>query len=397
MNNILLLGIVLTGGFLGAFLMSKIKIPAVTGYILVGLALGVSFLHIIPLQKNIALSWLINLALLLIAFNVGSELTLKNLTKFGKFIGPVVIFESLFSFIAIFLFLLLFKMDFKLALIIASLGSATAPAATVLVLNELRARGPLSTTILACVGLDDAIGITLFSISASIVSSMIGGPIHPGIVVLSIFVDLIASSIIGILAGLLLVYLVRTVSVDVQLVILITGFIFLFAGPLYYEFHSFHFSPLLASMFMGFIFATFSKKMKSARRPLDYFGYPFYLIYFVLAGARLQVKLLIKLGWFAIAYIIGRLTGKFVGAYIGGVVGKAPKVVRKYTGFGLVSQAGIAIGLALFAANRFPMYSSTIIAIALGTTIFTEIVGPILARFAIMKSGEYHKKLEKEA
>jgi len=376
-NNILLLGIVLTGGFLGAFLMSKIKIPAVTGYILVGLALGVSFLHIIPLQKNIALSWLINLALLLIAFNVGSELTLKNLTKFGKFIGPVVIFESLFSFIAIFLFLLLFKMDFKLALIIASLGSATAPAATVLVLNELRARGPLSTTILACVGLDDAIGITLFSISASIVSSMIGGPIHPGIVVLSIFVDLIASSIIGILAGLLLVYLVRTVSVD--------------------EFHSFHFSPLLASMFMGFIFATFSKKMKSARRPLDYFGYPFYLIYFVLAGARLQVKLLIKLGWFAIAYIIGRLTGKFVGAYIGGVVGKAPKVVRKYTGFGLVSQAGIAIGLALFAANRFPMYSSTIIAIALGTTIFTEIVGPILARFAIMKSGEYHKKLEKEA
>ena len=391
MNEIFFLGIVVFSGFLGSYLLSKLKIPAVTGYIIVGLLLGTSFLRVIPLEENLRMSYLINLALLLIAFTIGGSLKRKDLREMGKSILSVVFAESIFAFVFIFLGMKLCGGDTKLSLIVASLGSATAPAATVLVLRELRAKGPLTTTLLACVGMDDAIGITLFSICASLVQALSGGKIHPAHLTFTIFVDISASIICGIIGGIVLVFLMRLISYDIQALLAVIGSVLFINGPLYGEFHGYHFSPLLSAMVMGYIFSNYSPREFNVWRSLEYFGYPFYLIYFVLAGARLEVKYLLRLGAVAGGYLVGRLTGKYIGAWVGGIAGKAPAVVKKYAGFGLVSQAGIAIGLALMAADRFPQYAPSIIAIALGTTVVTEIIGPILTRFAVTRAKETGK------
>jgi len=125
---------------------------------------------------------------------------------------------------------------------------------------------------------------------------------------------------------------------------------------------------------------------------LENFSLPFYVVYFVLAGARLNFKLLISLGVVAGVYLFARLGGKIFGAWFGATVSRAPQVLKKYTGLGLYSQAGIAIGLCLYAAREFPNVGDIIIAIALGTTIVTELIGPALTKFAITRAGEAYRR-----
>jgi len=148
------------------------------------------------------------------------------------------------------------------------------------------------------------------------------------------------------------------------------------------------FSELLTAMAVGFYMGNFSPRRDVVGRALDGFSMPFYVLYFSLAGARLNFKFLISLGKVAGAYLLARFVGKSLGAWMGAAISKAPDVIRKYTGFGLFSQAGIAIGLALHAANEFPQLSDLIISIALGTTIVTEILGPLMTKFAMMRAGE---------
>ena len=393
MNNILTIGIILLFGFLAGKLLAKLKVPAVTGYILIGIAIGVSFLHLIPEEVNTKLDWMIEFALIIVAFSIGGELKKETMRKYGKKLLTIVVFETLFAYIFILFFLLLFKVSFPIALLIAALGSATAPAVTVLVLDELKAKGPLSMTLLACVGLDDALGLTLYAISSSIVHSIIGTEhILVVIIILKILISIFASIIIGIIAAYLLNIIFKIVRFRMEVLTVSLGMMTFFPGLLEYKIWDIRFSPLLASMAMGFVISNFSRHRREIFTALDNFSYPFYIIYFVLAGARLRVAKLIKLGFVALAYLIGRFSGKILGAYTGALLSKSSPVVRKYTGFGLFSQAGIAIGLCLIAAKEFPQFSQEIVAIALGTTIITEIIGPFSTKLAITKSGEAGKK-----
>ncbi|OQX56329.1 MAG: hypothetical protein B5M53_01960 [Candidatus Cloacimonas sp. 4484_209] len=392
MNNILTIGIILLFGFLAGKLLAKLKVPAVTGYILIGIAIGVSFLHLIPEEVNTKLDWMIEFALIIVAFSIGGELKKETMRKYGKKLLTIVVFETLFAYIFILFFLLLFKVSFPIALLIAALGSATAPAVTVLVLDELKAKGPLSMTLLACVGLDDALGLTLYAISSSIVHSIIGTEhILVVIIILKILISIFASIIIGIIAAYLLNIIFKIVRFRMEVLTVSLGMMTFFPGLLEYKIWDIRFSPLLASMAMGFVISNFSRHRREIFTALDNFSYPFYIIYFVLAGARLRVAKLIKLGFVALAYLIGRFSGKILGAYAGALLSKSSPVVRKYTGFGLFSQAGIAIGLCLIAAKEFPQFSQEIVAIALGTTIITEIIGPFSTKLAITKSGEAGK------
>jgi len=393
MNEILIVGIVLFFGYLGGKLIAQIKVPIVTGYILVGLALGTSFLHIIPYEWNLRLSWLIDFALLIVAFNIGGELNLKNLNKLGKALISIVIWEALGAYLLIFSAMLILHQSLPLSMLIAAVGCATAPAVTVLVLNQYRAQGPLTQTLLGCVGIDDAMGLALYSVSASLAHAFLSGT-HIAVLPLigMIVAEILFSLAVGLIAGLVLNYLLRLVRYTTEPLILTLGAITLAGGLLQMRFCSMRFSPLLASMAAGFYISNFSPRRRDAFRPLESFGYPFYTIYFVLAGARLQVRLLIKLGLVALGYLIGRISGKVIGASFGALISKAPPVLRKYTGLGLFSQAGIAIGLCMVAAREFPTLGDTIVAVALGTTIVTELIGPLCTKYAITKAGEIGKK-----
>ena len=394
MNEILLIGIVLFGGYLGGKLIAKIKVPAVTGYILVGLALGVSSLRFIPWEWNLKLGWLIEFALLLIAFQVGGELRISRLRKMGKSIIIIVTFETVTTYLLLLGAMLILGESLALGLLIASIGAATAPAVTVLVLNEYRAQGPLSQTLLACVGIDDAYGLALYSVSASLAHSLFSGAhIYPLGLAGMILAEIGVSILGGIIVGMILDLLLRRVKYSVEVLTMILGGITLAGGLLQNVAWGLRFSPLLGAMAAGFYLTNYSPKRREAFAPLGDFGYPFYTIYFVLAGARLKVRLLFHLGWAAVGYLLARFSGKILGAGLGGLISHAPKPVRKYTGMGLFSQAGIAIGLCLVAAKEFPQVGDVIVAIALGTTIVTEIVGPFSTKYAITKAGEVGKKV----
>ncbi len=393
MNEILLIGVVLFCGYLGGKLIARIKVPAVTGYILVGLAIGVSSLKLIPWEWNLKLGWLIDFALLLIAFHIGGELRLNRLRKMGKSIILIVTFETVATYSLVLAAMLLLGESLAISLLIASIGSATAPAVTVLVLNEYRAQGPLSQTLLACVGIDDAYGLALYSVCASLAHSLFSGvhivPLH---LIGAILVEIVVSILGGIIVAMILDFLLRRVRYSVEVLTLILGGITLAGGVLEEGVWGLRFSPLLGAMAAGFYLANYSSKRREAFTPLRDFGYPFYTIYFVLAGARLKIGLLLHLGWVAVGYLLGRFSGKMLGAGLGGLISRAPKQVRRYAGMGLFSQAGIAIGLCLAAAKEFPQVGDMIVAIALGTTIVTEIIGPFATKYAISKAGEVGKR-----
>jgi len=360
MNELFVVGVAIFLGYVSGKLVARIKIPAVTGYIIAGIIIGVFPFKLIPEEWNLKLTWLIEFALLLVAFNIGGQLDVRGLRKLGKPIVFIVLGEALGAYFLIFLTMLLLKVELPLSLLIAAIGSATAPAVTVLVLEEYRARGPLTQTLLACVGIDDAIGLSIYSISASLAHSLFSGE-HLNLARISglIAVDITVSVGVGVLFGLLLSWLLRYARYQTEFLTLTLGVLVLMGGILSFRIGPLHFSPLLGSMSLGFYIVNFSARRREAFRAFD-----------------------------------PRLGGKIAGAFIGGLVSKAPAPVRNYTGFGLFSQAGIAIALCIVAAQEFPNVGDVIVSIGLGTTVVTEIVGPLSTKFAITKAGELGKRAE---
>jgi len=393
MNTLFIIGIALFFGYIFGKLIKYIKLPSVTGYIVAGLVIGTSFLNLIPYKSNMTLTWIINFALVIVAFNIGGELLIKNLQKLGKSILAIVLFETLFAFLAISAAVFIAGLPVLQALLIGSIGAATAPAVTITVIREFKARGPISQVLLACTGIDDALGITLYSIFSAILLSHMSG-IHSSmfILIFHIILVLLLSIIFGGIASVFIFLLSNYAKSKTEYLVMTLGVIITMAGLMQNNIAGIELSPLLASMTAGFLITNFSRNRKRIFSSMDDFGPVFYLLYFVLAGARLKIKMLFKLGGIAIGYLIGRFTGKYIGTFIGGKLSHAPKTVTKYAGMGLISQAGIAIGLCVVAAHQFPSLSDLIIAIALGTTIVTEIVGPLLTKIALIKGKEIYQK-----
>ena len=393
MSEILAIGLILFFGYFVGRLISRLKMPTVTGYILLGLAFGVSLLKIIPKDLNLKLTWLIEFALLLVAFNVGMELRIDTFRRLGRSLILIIVLETVGAFLFLFMGMMLMRQGVTLSLLIAAIGCATAPAVTVLVLNEYRAAGPLTQVLLACVGMDDAIGLTFYSVCASIAHGMFDKTqISVAILIGKIVLGVSISIMIGVAFGILLDLITRKVTFPLDILVIAVGTIMLAGGLLQLRPHGVRFSPLIASMAIGFYIANFAPRHRAIRGALEHFSMPFYVVYFVLAGARLDFKLLMALGWVAAVYLICRFSGKLFGAWLGGTISRAPRAIRRYTGFGLFSQAGIAIGLCLYAAKEFPQVGDVIVAIALGTTVVTELIGPLMTKFAILRAGEAYRR-----
>jgi NhaP-type Na+/H+ or K+/H+ antiporter len=285
-----------------------------------------------------------------------------------------------------------------MAVIFGALAAATAPAATVDVLAEYRAKGPLTTTLLAVVGLDDALALLLFSISSALAAIMLSG--SGEISVMEMFViplqEIGGALGIGIGIGIGLQWMLnRLKRKEHALCAFIVGTVLLIAGLA----SSLSASLILATMTAGIVIANFmDDNSQYARCVVERIGPLIYILFFVLVGARLQISLLPKMGLLGLAYILLRAAGKFGGAWLGGWAGKADPIVRDNLGFGLLSQAGVAIGLALSIAGRFDAYGEagiqlghTVINVITATTFIVQIIGPILVKIAIMRAGEVGK------
>jgi Kef-type K+ transport system membrane component KefB len=393
-NILAIIGLVIAIAFLGSKVFQRVGAPQVVGFIVIGVALGPSLFNLIPTQLCEELEFISEIALGLIGFDMGSHLLFKELRKLGRSIVFILLFEALGTFALVTSGIYFLTRSWHTALIFGALSSATAPAATVDVLAEYDAKGPLTTTLLAVVGLDDALALLLYSVVAAAAETMFiqsGSLPLLSIVSLPLF-EISGSLVLGVAMGLLLDFLMHRMKRLHDAMSISVGFVFICVGLS----QALGFSLILTTMIMGIVVVNrYPKHGQHIRFTIEQAGPVIYVLFFTLVGARFQIRLLPAMGLLGIAYVTLRSFGKFTGAWLGGTLGKAEPAVRNNLGLGLLSQAGVAIGLALASSNRFRIYGqegealgNTIISVITATTFVVQIVGPICVKLAISRAGE---------
>ena len=396
MDILVFVATAIIAGFVGGKISNKLKLPGVVGYLIMGLFLGPSFANLLNLEMLEKLGFFNDIALSLVAFVIGSEMRFGSLRKLGKGIVTIIFTESFGAFILVGLGVYLLTHKIYLALIFGAMAPASAPAGTAVVLQECKAKGPLTNALYAVVGLDDGLAIMIYAFAAGLAKvfmthqhmSLAGMVTKP-------LVEIGGSIILGGVIGYLLGFVLRKVYNKKEILAVSIGFILLCAGLANY----FHFSLILANLSLGMVFAnSFLLANRKTYQSINSITLPIFIIFFVIAGAHLQISLLPAMGVLGLVYIICRTCGLMGGAYIGASIAKSPTVIRKYLGMGILSQAGVAIGLAIMVTREFSGLGSVgkdlsimVINTIAATTIIFEILGPIATKFAITKSGEAGK------
>jgi len=397
MNILLLLGIILIIGLAGGRLFEKIGIPQVVGYIIFGVFMGDSLTHLIPSQLLDNLAPLTYLALAFIGFMVGGELKKLLFKKYGKQFLAILLSEGLLAMAVVTSLVYLWTKNLPLAIILGALCSATAPAATVDVLWEYRSRGPLTTTILAIVALDDGLALILYGFAYAFANVLLSGnPLSLHIMLVQPLFEIFGAIILGGAIGFLLDLASRFIKLKGDRLVISIAAILLASGLAIY----FDFSLILTNMAAGLILANVHPHRNEANFNLiKSFVPPIYIVFFIFVGARLQLGLLPKMGMVGLLYVVGRTAGKWSGAYFGAHLSGAQKAVQKYLGLALFSQAGVAIGLALDIYQHFSrlgpagtQLGETVINVIAATTLLVQIIGPPSVKLAITKAGEIAKE-----
>lgn len=387
------LGTLLLLGYLGGRLAKLIKMPMVAGYVLMGLAIGPSFLNIIPGELNTDFDLIKILGLGLIALMIGGELEIKKIKHLGKSIAGTAIIQVIGSFVVVFSTMyFLLNLSLPISLLLGAMSTATAPASPVAVIREYKAKGPFTTTLLGVVAVDDAICIIVFGVTAAIARMLLDGTFTLG---LHMFaepaIELIGSIGLGAMAGIALTLTIKKLYDKQHQIVVFVGLALLVSGIA----NSLHLSPLLANMTMGFFFSNLSSRPQTIS-VISEIDLPIFVVFFTLAGASLHIDVLAANWQIALVYIVARGIGKVGGAFLGARVSGAPEVVQKYLGFAMFSKAGVTIGLVMLVQGRFPEIAAIITAIELAAVTFCELTGPIGTRFAIFSSGENNGALNDE-
>ena len=386
LDLLLKLGIIIFMGMLGGKLAERFKLPNVSGYIVGGLIIGPSLLNIVKTGEADSFKILNDFALAAIAFSIGSEFLWEHIKKIGKNIMIITFVQVVGTMALVFFTLfLVFNQDFGFSLVASSIAAATAPAGIVLVIRELKAKGPLVDTILPVIAIDDALGLMAFGISLSIVKLLSkGGDFSFLKMISSPVIEIVGSLLLGAVLGFLLSYISKKAKGKDELLSMVIGFIILGASLS----NLLGVSPLLTCMMIG---AMVINLVQNANRIFDIvsdFTPPVYVLFFTLAGASLDVRILTKVGFIGIGYIIARTLGKVIGAGVGAKIVDAPSNVVKYLGMALLPSGGIPIGLALIVASELPSIGEAITTIVLFSILIFDIIGPVLTRIGIVRSGE---------
>jgi Kef-type K+ transport system membrane component KefB len=396
-NILLIFGIALILGILAARFMDRLSTPHVVGFILLGVLLGDSFLHLIPLSKVEDLNPIADLALGFIGFGMGEHLLFSELKKLGKSIITIALLESFGAYVLVFTGVYIFSRSLPLSMIFASLASATAPAATVDVLKQYQSEGPLTTVLLAVVGIDDAIALLLFSISTPVALNYAG--VSSGLNISQItlpLIEIFGSIILGIACAYPVDFFIDRMDNSEEILLFMISSVLVIVGISIWL----NLSVILAALVFGT--ATINLKHTHAEHvsnTIDRVSPILYILFFVVVGARLDIELISEVSVVAIAYLVFRALGKISGAYFGAKISNSGVVIQKYLGMTLLSQAGVAVGLALSIASKVSNLGTegayiekTIITTIITTTLVVQLIGPILTKLAIFRAGEAKNK-----
>ncbi len=396
MNTLLSLGLAMAAGLLFTRIVKLVKLPNVTGYLLAGLLIGPSVLGFVSKEAVESFDILVTLALGFIAFSIGGEFKLDTLKKLGKKVTVITLVQALGAVVAVFAVLLVagalgaFGENYlPLVFTLSAIATATAPAATLLVVRQYKAHGPLTETLLPVVAGDDAIGLIIFSIFMAIAQTLAVGT-EP--TVMSMLLEPLAeiglSLLIGFGLGLLVALGTRLFKSRANRLCLCVTATVIGVGLS----ELLELSSLLLCMMIGAVLANLGRDVEKVLDGTDRWTPPLFMLFFVISGADLDLSILPTVGLLGALYILARTVGKYFGAMAGSAMAKAEPSVRKYLGFALLPQAGVAVGMAQIAVAELPQaYGPKIQAVVLCATLVYEIVGPVLTKFSLKKAGEIGK------
>ncbi|MCR5741059.1 MAG: cation:proton antiporter [Gammaproteobacteria bacterium] len=433
MNSLLCIALALIVGLLSSRLMKLINLPNVTGYLLAGILFGPyvlgkyfgwSLTNDTSLDSNL-MSIISNIALGFIAFSIGSSFKFSALKSVGKSVIVITIFEALMAAVFVIASLFITKIFIKdipveIILTLGAISCATAPAATLMVIKQYKAKGPVVNTLLPVVAFDDAVALIAFSVLFSISKAMARGA-NPSFLDLAIWptVSIILSLAVGIVLGILVTLGCKLFKSRSNRIIMCIAAIFVSIGLSIINFKSIigvdiSISGLLSSMMIGAVIVNYRKDSDKLFERMEMFTPPIFMLFFVVSGASLDITIFasknaVIILIIALVYLVFRAVGKWVGAYSSATMVKAEPTVKKYLGFALVPQAGVAIGLASTASStlvsegkelvdelgnitevgsQLVTFGGMILAIILASTIVYEIIGPIITKVALTKAGE---------
>jgi len=379
------IAVILFSGLIFGRLAKFVKLPNVTGYLIAGLLLGPSFFDFIPINMVNGFSIISDIALAFIAFLIGSELKLSYFKKVGMAPIIIAIAESFGAIILVTGSLILFGFDVKFSIIIGAIAAATAPAQTIMVINQYKAKGPLTSMLMSVVALDDAVALIGFGFAATIVKMMsANSDTNIFFSILSPIYEIVISFILGALFSIVMKLMFRWFKKSSNRLCIITALMLI----TYWSAQILHGSSLLACMILGGMLANIYEDIDSIAKITESFSPPIFMIFFVISGAGFEISALSGIGLIGLAYVIMRVIGKTLGAWFGGKITKQNDKICKYLGPTLMPQAGVALGLIVVAGTVVPDYAPQIRVIILCSTFIYSIIGPAVAKFSLEKAGE---------
>lgn len=389
MNELTSIGLILLLALMAGHLVKMLRVPEVTGYILVGVALGPSVLGWLSQENLVALGVLSEVALGLILFSVGSVFEFSLFRRIGRQVLLVTLVESTFAAVLVTGGALWFGQSWQVSLLLGAIATATAPASTLMVIRELDSSGPLTDNLLGIIAVNNLLCISVFGLVAAGIDLTTGleGLSRGAMVYRSAFWfvwEILGSAALGYLVGMLLAGWSTHVTEGGELLILLAGSILFCVGVS----RALDLSPLVTSLAVGATMVNLADRSRHLFGALSNTDPPFYAIFFVIAGAELDVTRIPAMGWLGLVYVVGRAAGKFAGARLAaGRLGLDAKV-RKFLGFALQAQAGLAVGLTLAVNIRYPQLAPTVTTIVLASVAVFEMIGPASTRFALVQAGE---------
>lgn len=394
-------GILLFAGYFAGQLAEWAKLPSITGYIITGLILGDGVLGVVTHDMAHSLTSVTEIALGLIALTIGGEFSITKIRKYGSKILILTLLEALFAFIFVTLAMLLIDISFSYSVILGAVSTATAPAATVVVIRQLRARGEFIDHLYGVVAFDDAVCVVLFSIVFAIFAPGLSSDIvqmsQSGILfgLRHAFSEIGFSILLGTISAFVLNFLIRKKYIVNEVLIISLGVIFLNISIAIVL----KLSLLIANMVLGAVVINLSPKNQKIFRVIEPITPPIFALFFVIAGTELDISVFTEglVILYGIVYLISRFSGKYFGIYLGAWLLKTNRKIRKYLGFCLFPQAGVAIGLVLLVQSS-PVLAAAppeiqdklilLVNVILFSVFINELIGPAISRYGIIKGAD---------
>lgn len=386
-----MLGIILFLGVIGGQIARKFNFPSVTGYIIMGFIIGPTLAGLVSEAILNQVTPVTDFALGLIGFAVGSELRLSFLRKHLENFSFIFLGESLLTFLFIFFPVFILTGNFPLALILGILAMASAPASIMTTINEKNAGGPFTRMLMSLVAMDSLFSIVIFSLATILLKVFYFGVEENLAFWQALGYELGLALLIGFLLGSLSIWIVNNIDQERRRQVLLIAVIFLAVGlP-----RQLNISYLLVTLIAGIMIVNFSDQFRKFHHSIHSIDTPILVLFLTLAGARMQTDVLPQVGVLGLIYITARLAGKILGSrlgsyfclYLPGECDDLDISSRKYLGFALTPQAGVAVGLALLAEQELPLPEDVTVSVILGSIIFFQIIGPFMLDIALKKTG----------